>query len=430
MGTLFTGARVRTPQGWLDKGYVRVESGRIAALGAGEPPAGSIQPGDEVLDAGGMALLPGLANAHTHLSQTFMRGLAAGRPLLRWLKELIWPLQAAMSVEQLELAALLGLAENIRCGATAVTDHQKICATPEHTRAVVAAARRSGLRVCVARAWADRGSGAEDPAALRAELEALFDLLPEGGRVTAASGPLTPWRCSGESMQALHALALDRGAFTHIHVSETQGEVQMTLDETGLRPVTWLDRLGLLGPACQIVHAVWVDEAEIDLLAARRAAVVHCPISNMVMGSGIAPVKTLRARGVSLRLGTDGPASNDTQDGFENLKAALMLARVATLDAAALSPADCLEMATAGAVLAQGAPADLILVRLETLRAAPLHDPDSALALSTHGGDVDSVMVAGEFLMRAGKLTTLDEEILLKESAAAVRSLRRKAGLD
>jgi 5-methylthioadenosine/S-adenosylhomocysteine deaminase len=375
-----------------------------------------------------MAVIPALFNGHTHLSQTFMRGLAGGRPLLRWLKELIWPLQDAMSEEILELAALLGLAENIRSGVGTLIDHHKITRNPAFTEAVIRAAKKSGLRVTIARAWSDRGGGAESPQAILDELEMFFRQSNE--RVAFASGPLTPWRASAETLQKTHTLARQFDSFTHIHVSETADEVQMTLDETGLRPVAWLDSLGILDPYCQVVHAVWVDEAEIDLLAERSAPVVHCPVSNAVLGSGIAPVRDMRQKGVSLRLGTDGPASNDTQDCFENMKAALLFARASNLDAAAISPRQALEMATVSNGLTVGQPADLCLVDLDTVWSAPVHDLDSALALCARAGDVRAVMVDGEWLMSDGKLTTLDEEVIIKEAQSAVKILRKKAGLD
>jgi len=431
--TLITNARILVPRhegtvpgGWQE-GSLLIKDGRIAAIGD-TPPQSGTDLGHSTFDVHGMAVIPTLVNGHTHLSQTFMRGLAGGRPLLRWLKELIWPLQGAMSEEVLELAALLGLAENIRSGVGKVVDHHKITRTLAFTEAVVRAAQKSGLRVTVARAWSDRGNGAEAPQAILDELEGWF--RQASGRVTFASGPLTPWRASAETLQKAHALARQFDSFTHIHVSETADEVQMTLDETGLRPVAWLDSLGILDPRCQIVHAVWVDEAEIALLAERGAPVVHCPVSNAVLGSGIAPVKAMLEKRINLRLGTDGPASNDTQDCFENLKTALMLARASSLDAAAIPPRQALEMATASSGLAVGQPADLCLVNLDSVWSAPLHDFDSALALCARASDVHALMVGGEWLMADGKLVTLDEEAIIKESQSAVKILRKKAGLD
>lgn len=442
--TLITNARIFVPGGW-QTGNLLIQDGHIATIGDIPSQGGADTLARNYFDAHGMALIPALVNGHTHLSQTFMRGLAGGRPLLRWLKELIWPLQGAMSEEVLELAALLGLAENIRSGAGSVVDHQKITRSPSFTEAIVRAAKKSGLRVTIARAWSDRGNGAESAQAILDELEGFFEQAtrPErhlrlravqvsrrAGLVTFASGPLTPWRASAETLQKTHALARRFDSFTHIHVSETAEEVDMTFKETGLRPVAWLDSLGVLDERSQIVHAVWVDEAEMDLLAQRRAPVVHCPVSNAVLGSGIAPVKAMLEKGINLRLGTDGPASNDTQDCFENMKTALMLARASSLDAAAIAPRQALEMATINNGLSVGQPADLCLVNHDSVWSAPLHDLDSALALCARASDVHALMVGGDWLMRDGKLVTLDEEGILKEAQSAVKILRKKAGLD
>ena len=415
------------PDGWLADAWLVIAEGKIAGISIEQPEA---RLGDEVVFAQGAAVIPALLNGHTHLSQTMMRGLAGGRPLLRWLKEMIWPLQGAMSEEVLELAALLGLAENIRSGAGRVVDHQKITRTPAFSQAVLRAAKRSGLRFTLARAWSDRGNGAEDGKAVLEELENLLDAVKAEALLRVASGPLTPWRASAQTLKAAHWLAAAHDSFTHIHVSETEEEVDMSLKEYGLRPVAWLDSLGILDARCQVVHAVWVDEAEVDLLAARRAPVVHCPVSNAVLGSGIAPVAFMMKKGVRILLGTDGPASNDTQDCFETMKMTICLARASGLDASAVPARAALEMAVASRGLALGQPADLAFVSLNSVWSAPVHDLDSALALCARAGDTDYLMVAGEWLMRDRRITTLDEENILRESAAAVKSLRRQAGLD
>jgi 5-methylthioadenosine/S-adenosylhomocysteine deaminase len=408
-------------------GYLFVEGDRIAALGSGPTPPEIRARATEVLDARHQAVLPGFTNAHTHLSQTFMRGLSSGRSLLSWLKDLIWPLQAAMTPDDMHLAALLGLVENLRCGATHVVDHHKITATPAHTDAVCQAAQTLGVRLTLARSWADRGKNAEPPDSILADLERLFALHPGTGLVSIANGPLVPWRCTAETLRQTHALAKQHGAPSHIHISETREEVQMTVDETGLRPVAWLDNLDVLDENTQIVHAVWIDESEITQLATRKATVVHCPVSNAVLGSGVAPLASLRRGGVRVHLGTDGPASNDTQDLFETVKWALGLTRATSLDAANPAPVDVLIMAAAGHALRPGTPADIILVNLDHPRAVPVHDPTSALALSTHGSDVDTVLVGGKVVMRARHVLGVDEPALLEACRLAATALRQRA---
>lgn len=430
MKTIIHNGKLKQAESWLHEAVLQIEDGIIRSISCTAPDEVELAWADEVIDARGMAILPGLINGHTHFSQTFMRGLAGGRPLLQWLKDLIWPLQAEMSVEEMHLAALLGLAENIRCGVTEVVDHHKITQTRQHTLVVQQAAEQSGLRCTIARAWSNRGKNAEEDQAILNELLDWYDGVNAGSIVRYASGPLTPWRCSAELLQKTHVLSVQHGSFTHIHVSETAEEVGMTQEEVGLRPVRWLDEIGILDEHSQIVHAVWVDDEELNLLAQSGATVVHCPVSNAVLGSGIAPIRSMLDRNVRLRLGTDGPASNDTQDCFENMKTALCLARAVHKDANHLSSQDVLSMATAGRTLRVDSPADLILVDLMNLHAAPVHDLDSALTLCARGDDVDTVLVSGEIVMRDKRLVTIDEEVLLKECSQAVVSLRKRAGVE
>lgn len=415
---------------WLTPGYLTIENGKITVVQAGNPDQEALIQADQVIDACGMAVLPGLVNGHSHFSQSFMRGLAGGRPLLQWLKELIWPLQSSFSADEMYLASLLGLAENLRGGVTYVVDHHKITHSPMHTQAVKRAAEEIGIRCTIARAWSDRGNNPESGAAILDELEHWYSQQNAEGKVTFASGPLTPWRATAELMQKTHEQAKKHASFTHIHVSETMEEVEMTLNETGLRPVTWLDQLGILDEHAQIVHAVWVDDSEIDLLRDRSVLVVHCPVSNAVLGSGIAPIGKMLQRDVRLRLGTDGSASNDTQDCLENTKMAICLARAANQDAANVTNEQALHMALSDRTIAVGTDADLIIVNLNTLRSAPVHDLTSALTLCAHSEDVDTVMVAGEILMQNGKLTRVDEESLIKECNSALKILKKRAGIE
>lgn len=427
---LIHNGNIYQPEKWLTPGFLSIQGGVISAVQPGEPDQEAFLQAEQVIDANGMAILPGLVNGHSHFSQSFMRGLAGGRPLLQWLKELIWPLQSAFSKEEMYLASLLGLAENVRGGVTYVVDHHKITHTPEHTLAVKKAAEEIGLRCTIARAWSDRGNNPESGDAILDELEGWYGMQQPDSKVTFASGPLTPWRASGELIQKTHAQALRYGSFSHIHVSETLAEVEMTVEETGVRPVTWLDQLGILDEHVHIVHAVWVDEAEIELLKERNALVVHCPVSNAVLGSGIAPVGKMLARGVRIRMGTDGSASNDTQDCIENAKMAICLARAGHQDAANLTNDQALSMLIADRTIAVGDDADLTMIKLDTLRSAPVHDLTSAVTLCAHAEDVDTVIVAGKILMQNGRLTTIDEEILIKECNSAIKILKKRAGID
>jgi len=427
--SLIMNGAILTVDGWVEPGYLCIEEQTIAEIGAGAPGPEQLAAAADVIDARHCAVLPGLTNAHTHLSQTFMRGLAGGRPLIEWLREVVWPIQGVISPEEMYLAALLGLVENLRCGAIWVTDHHKITTTEAHTEAVLRAAREIGLRFTLARAWSDKGKIAETPEQIFDDLKRLFDQTKDDQRIKVASGPLALWRCSAETLQKTRGLALENNAVTHFHVSESQDEVQMSLDAYGQRPVAWLDSIGVLGPDTEIVHAVWVTADEIGRIAKANAPVIHCPVSNAVLGSGVAPVAQMLESGVAVHLGTDGPASNDTQDTWETLKMAVAFGRATTQNPTILPPSEALKLATAGKSLRAGQSADLIIVNLNHPHVVPVQDIDSALVLGTHGSDVRTVIVAGEILMRDGKVTVVDELALYDACRRAIRSLRKRAGL-
>lgn len=422
-------------------GWVWIERDRIGAVGAGQPPGELSARAERVIDATHLAVLPGLINAHTHLSQTFMRGLGDDKPLLDWLKQVMWPLQAAMTPEDKRLACLLGLVENLRCGVTAVGQHHKITTSPAHVDAAVEAAELVGLRMQLARGWIDLGSGAEPPETIMADMAHLRERWHgrAEGRITVAFGPMAAWRCSDETMRQTYELAQEWGLRTHIHVAEARGEIELMRQRNGLGHIEWLHSLGVLGPKMQLVHCVWVSEAEIELMAESGAVVVHCPVSNMYLASGAAPVRRMLDRGVTVALGTDGPASHNSQDLLETVKVAALLAKLSTNNAQALSPWEALGMVTtAGARflgredlgrIMPGAKADLTLVNLNTTRSMPVHRPESAVVYNASGADAHTVIVDGRILLDAGRVTMLDEAALLEDCRGAASSLLRRAGI-
>lgn len=421
-------------------GWIEIQGDRIATVAAGDPGRERRARARKVIEAASLAAIPGLVNAHTHLSQTFMRGLGDDKPLLRWLKEVMWPMQQAMTREDMRLAALLGLVENLHCGVTGVIQHHKL-PDPAYADATLAAAEEIGLRLQLARGWVDLGAHAESQRDIVAELKRLFEQWHGGaeGRITIANGPMAPWRCSDETMKATAALARRFDATTHIHAAETEEEIRLLQERTGRRHVEWLRELGLLGPDMQLVHAIHLDERELDWIAESRAAVVHCPTSNMFLGSGIAPIPALLERGVLVGLGTDGAASHNSQDMLETMKTAALLAKIGRGDPTAISAEQVLHMATTAGgrllgrddlgVIARGAKADIALVRWRHARAMPMHRVVSALVYNCNGPDVDTVIVDGRVLLERGKTTMLDEDALLDECQAAAQALLDRRGM-
>jgi 5-methylthioadenosine/S-adenosylhomocysteine deaminase len=448
MALFIKNATLVLPDAVIPRGYMLIDGDRIGALGPGDPPHELINQSlisnlqyPHFLDATNKLVLPGLVNAHTHLEQTFMRGYAANRSLLDWLKNYIWKLQAAMTLDDIRLACLLGMVEALRGGATTVVHHYKLPFSAAHSNVVLETAEKLGLRLVLARAWADRGTNAESTDAILADLEHLFGDWhgAADGRIHIANGPLAPWRCSAETLLRATELARRHGAITHCHMNETQDEVAMTLKDESLRPIEWFDALGLLGEDFHAVHGVWLSDRECELLAQRGATVAHCPAANMILASGVAPVAKLLKAGVNVALATDGPASNDGQDMIETMRLAAYLARVSTLDPQALSPRQAIDMATVhGAkalrqveigALAVGAKADLVLLDLEAAHIQPVGDPLASVVYNARGSDVDTVIVNGRILIQDRQVIGLDEAALLGECRERAAHLARRAGL-
>jgi 5-methylthioadenosine/S-adenosylhomocysteine deaminase len=351
----------------------------------------------------------------------------------------------SLTEEEAHLAAMVGLVENLRGGATAVIDHQYVHTDPHNDDGVCRAAVDTGLRLLLARGWADMDYPPpfmETPDLIVAETTRLYETWHgrAGGRVRVEFGPLIPWGCSDATMHRTYSLSAEWGVGTHIHVAETQTEVEINLSKRGSRHIEWLAGLGILGPDFQLVHSVWLDDAEIDLVAAHGAVVVHCPVSNMYLASGVARVPEMRARGVPIALATDGPGSNNNQDMLEVLKTTALLHKVSSLDAMALLPEDVLWMACRGGAAAfgqaaligsleVGKKADVVLVDLDTPRAMPVHRVPSALVYNASAGEVDTVIVDGQILMRNKKILCVDEKALLAEARAACARLFERGGV-
>lgn len=428
----------------IPRGYLLIENDRIAALSAGDPPT-IMRRANTVIDGTRMVAMPGMVNAHTHLFQTFIRGLADDKPLLDWLKACIWPVASALNEEEAYVAAMLGLVENLRGGATSVIDHQYIHTEPGNDDGVCRAAEESGVRFLLARGWTDHGY---HPAFMETQETIIRETTRlrhtwqgrGGGRLRVEFGPLIPWGCTDGAMQETYRLSRAWGAGTHIHIAETRVEVEMNLAQRGNRHVEWLAEVGALGPDVQLVHGIWLDDHELDLIARYGAVVVHCPVSNMYLASGVARVPEMRARGIIVALGSDGPGSNNRQDMLEVLKVTALLHKVHTLDAMVLQPEDVLWMACRGGAhafglaneigsLEVGKKADVALLDLDTPFAMPVHRAPSAIVYNLTARDVDTVIVDGRILLRGKEVLFLEEKALLARARQVCDNLFQRAGV-
>jgi 5-methylthioadenosine/S-adenosylhomocysteine deaminase len=438
-GTILT---LDSEQQVFDSGYIVIEGNVIKSIGKGMLPE-EIQSGvDQVIDANNMLVMPGMVNAHTHLFQTFIRGLGDDLPLYEWLERYIWPVAAGMTVYEAKLSGLLGLVENIRSGATAIIDNQYVHNSLEMDDVYCQAAEQLGVRFLLARGWTDRNyhpaflEKADDVLSRIADLVSSWNHHPSG-RLRVEFGPLSQAKVSDESMMRAYALAQEWGVGLHMHTSETRGEVEDCLNETGLRPVEWLDSIGCLGPGTQVVHAVWLSDHELDLIAERGATVVHCPVSNMYLASGVARVPEMVQKGIPVALATDGPGSNNNQDMVETLKTTVLLHKVNSLNARVFLPEEILWMACRGGAQAFGQPqdigslevgkkADIVLVDLNTVFAVPVHRPVSALVYNLNGNSVDTVIIDGQVVMQGKKILVIDEQALLQECREAGAALIKR----
>ena len=428
-----------------DPGWIHIVDDRIDGVGAGDPPHDVVSAADRVVDASGSAVMPGMTNAHTHLFQTFFRGLADDKPLLDWLHDCIWPGAAHLDCESARLAATVGLIENLRGGATSVIDHQYVHIDDAIDDGVCAAAAELGVRFLLARGWADRNyepSLSETADQVISRTRRVRDRWHghDNDRIRVEFAPLIPWGCSDEAMKTTVAEARSWGVGTHMHCAETATEVEMSVDERGVRHVEWLEQLGLLGPDFQLAHCVWLDDHELDLIAGRDAIVVHCPVSNMYLASGVARIFEMRQRGIRVALASDGPGSNNRQDMFEVLKATVLLQKIHRLDAMAVQPEDVIRMACQGgaAALARtdigsievGNKADVVVVALDSVFVSPVHSVASALVFCASPADVTHVLVDGRLLIDNRRFTMVDEEAIVRRANASARDVFRRAGVE
>jgi 5-methylthioadenosine/S-adenosylhomocysteine deaminase len=394
---------------------VRCEDGAIAAIGPEVTPA----PGDEAIDAGGAHLVPPLVNGHTHAAMTLFRGSGGDLPLMPWLEEKIWPVEAKLDDEDVYWGARLACAEMLRGGTTRFWDMYW------HPGATARAVADSGLRAAIGAPLFDlHGSPEQLREAAHRGLEALSGYGPE---ITPALAPHAIYTVSEESLRWIGELSAERDLPVQIHLSETEQEVQECLAAHGERPAFYLDRLGLLSERTVLAHGVWLDPDELALVAERGATVVTNPVANMKLAvGGVFPHPAARAAGVAVGLGTDGAGSNDSLDLFADLKTFALAQKHAAGDPPAIDAAEAWAVATGAraprlgaTALEPGAPADFLLLRPDAPELG-IGDLTADLVYAASGSVVDTTVVGGEVLMRGGEVPGL-EEIVARAAERAGR---------
>jgi len=431
MSTLeLTGGQVLGPDATVERADVLLdtESGVIEAVGA----PGDVPPGEERLDATEGLVIPGLVNAHTHAAMTLFRGYADDKPLDAWLQEDIWPVEAELRAGDVRAGAKLGVAEMIRSGTTAFADMYFFM--PEVADVVAEAGVRARLGhgcITAGKNGAEAHADFEEALGFAREHDGRAD-----GRVRTAFMPHSLTTVDEAFFREYVPEAREAGIPVHFHANETENEVDPLVEAHGQRPLSYADDLGLLAGDSFIAHGVHADDAEMGLLADRGTAVVHCPASNMKLASGMAPVQRLLDRGVTVGLGTDGAASNNDLDLFDEMRDAAMLGKLAAGDAGAVAAPTAVEMATAGGARAlgfecgriePGAAADLAVVDLEAPHLTPRHDLVSHLVYAARGSDVRHTVCDGAVLMRDRELLTLDVDACRREASERARAVVDRA---
>ena len=391
---------------------LRTENGLIAELGPEVAPS----EGDEVLDGSGTALVPGLVNGHTHAAMTLFRGYGDDLPLMEWLEDWIWPAEARLTAEDVYWGTRLACVEMIRTGTVRFFDMYW------HAGETARAVADAGIRAVIGAPLIDAAEGGlRDVAAASLDEVAAVDA---GGRVSGALAPHAIYTVGKESLRWVAAQAAERELPVHIHLSETEGEVTDCLEAHGKRPAQYLDELGLLGPQTVLAHGVWLDDAELELIAERGATLVTNPVANMKLAvGGPFPYPSARERGARIGLGTDGPGSNNSLDLLADAKHFALVQKHAARDPAAVTAEEAWQLATGSrspllggrTELAAGDPADFLLVRADAPELAP-GELIANLIYAASGSIVDTTVVAGRPLMHGGVVEGADE---IRERALA-----------
>lgn len=415
------------PEREIIRGDVLIEGDVIKAVGD------TAESADEIIDAAGCAVIPGLIQTHVHLTQRLFQGLADDMQLLDWLRKRIWPLEAAHTYESNRASAVLGIAELISGGTTSVID----MGTVNHTDAVFEAALETGIRLTGGKCMMDHGG--DVPSGL---METTDDSIAEsvrlaekwhgeaGGRLEYAFAPRFVVSCTEDLFRRLSEINRRLNLKIHTHASENRGEIALVEKERGMRNIKYLKHLGLTGENLILAHCIWLDDEEKKILADSGTMISHCPSSNLKLASGVSPVPELLEMGCNVSLASDGAPCSNNMDMFTEMRHAALIQKVTNLDPEVMPAEKIFEMATLAGAKAMGRSdslgsiepgkkADIAVVKLDTL-----HNITGAqcnivaqLVYSVRASDVQTVLVDGKILMKDRKLTTIDSEAAVRGAA-------------
>lgn len=428
----------------IPDGAIAINGDSIVAIG----PTAEVVPHcapRTILNAEGNAVFPGLVNIHTHLFQTGVKGLGEDMAVQEWVSTVTAPTAAHITPQAAYLFAMTGCLEHIRCGATTVVDMSYAVPTFEVHEAYIKAILESGLRGRYSSIISDFGDYGLPPEILKpidtfldetAWLQTRYPLDDRMG-IWLAIG--APWVATDQAIRRTRAFASQTNTFLTMHLNENEVDNQLIQRRHGLDAIAYLDEIGFLGPDFLAIHCVVMTPAEIELLARRGVKVAYNPVSNMYLGSGIAPVVQMAQAGITIGLGVDGAGSNNSQDMIETLKVGAMLQKVGARNAAVIDAQTILDWATLGGAkilglsdkigsLEVGKKADLFVLALNSPKIVPAHDPVTTLIYSAGEENVLHTIANGKLVMRDRIIPHLDEADILWRSQRAALALADRSG--
>lgn len=409
----------------IEKGYIVIAGNKIDEVGAGEAPADHY---DQRLDGTNQMVLPGFVNAHTHAAMTLLRGYADDLPLMEWLENKIWPLEAKLTAEDVYWGTMLAIIEMIKSGTTCFADMYFFMDD------VARAVEQAGMRAVLARGMV--GVGPENEQAINESRELVGKWNGKAnGRINFILGPHAPYTCPPDYLRRVMRLAEELEVGIHIHLAETAGEFADINRIYGKSPVAHLESLGLFKHQVLAAHCVHISEQDIEILAKYQVGVAHNPESNMKLASGIAPVPEMLKAGIPVALGTDGASSNNNLDMLQEMRTCALLHKVNTLDPTVIPAYQALQMATTNGAQAlrldseigqikAGMKADIILVKVDEAHFIPCYDLVANLVYSGQASDVNTVIIDGNIIMQDRVIKTIDEKEVLAQAKRVGAKLR------
>jgi len=421
-------------------GCIAIDGGAITAIGARAELADRFQAA-RTIDAAGQIIFPGLVDTHTHLYQTLLKGLGDDLPLMEWLDACTLPSIPHLTPRMCYVAAVLGCMESVRSGCTTIFDYMVDHPDGDVYEAILQAFDDVGIQGILGRGLRDRQMDNMPPQ----QLPSIDAQLADCARLVAAYGPRRVWLAPGStwalearSLQAIRRMATDQGLRTSLHTDEVLFDSAETMRRFGMRTVPFLESIDFLGPDVLHAHCVHLSEADCQILARHQSAVSYNPVSNMYLGSGVPPIPRLLDLGVTVALGADGAASNNSQDMLEALKIGALLPKVAARDPAIFTAGDALRLATSGGAgalgradfgtLEPGKRADLFIFDPLHAKSIPVHDPVSTLVYSSGEVNVRTTIVGGRVVLDDRRIVGVDENAILHEGQTLAEELAALAG--